>query len=146
MVGMTAKYIRSLVLLISVGVLGACSGSGAEPSPYEEVDTMENVTIELEKEVYDSEGDTFILTTINGSEDEISYGIAFTMEIQQDGEWYAVEPNEEVAFILIAHSLEPGNEAEEELDMEYYEPIEEGNYRVVREIEGEILTAEFKVE
>ncbi|MDZ7834672.1 MAG: immunoglobulin-like domain-containing protein [Alkalibacterium sp.] len=137
--------LRYVLLPASMLVLGACAENGLEPSPYEEVNTMENVRIELEKDVYSPEGDTFILNTINESEDEISYGIAFSLETEQDGEWFVVEPDEEMAFILIAHVLAPGEEAEDELNMEYYEPLEPGQYRVVREIEGEVLTAEFQV-
>lgn len=107
---------------------------------------MENVSIELEKDQYSSEGDTFILNTINNSEDEISYGIAFTLEKEDDNEWFIVEPEEEMAFILIAHILGPGEEAQDELNMEYYEPLDPGEYRVVREIEGEVMTAEFEVQ
>ncbi|WP_091529530.1 immunoglobulin-like domain-containing protein [Alkalibacterium subtropicum] len=143
---MKRKYIRKLALVMSISFLGACSENEAEPSPYEEVNTMEDVRIALEKDVYDPAGDTFILNTINESEDEISYGVAFSLEKERDGEWYVVEPNEEMAFIMIVHSLDPGEEAQEELSMEYYEPLETGDYRVVREIEGEVLTAEFAVE
>ena len=134
-----------MLLPICMLVLGGCSGNDLEPSPYEEVNTMENVRIELEKDVYSAEGDTFVLNTINESENEISYGIAFSLETEQDGEWFVVEPDEEMAFIMIVHVLEPGEEAQDELNMEYYEPLEPAQYRVVREIEGEVLTAEFQV-
>lgn len=145
---MTKKisYIRLFVLVMSMSILGACSEDASEPSPYEEVNTMENVRIELEKDSYQPEADTFLLNTINESEDEISYGIAYTLEKELEDDWYIVEPEEEIAFIMIAHSLGPGEEAQEELNLEYYEPLETGNYRVVREIEGEVLTAEFAVE
>ncbi|MER2063225.1 MAG: immunoglobulin-like domain-containing protein [Alkalibacterium sp.] len=140
------KAARGLVLAASVGVLSACSEIGSEPSPYEEVNTLEDVRLELEKDSYDPEGDTFMLNTINESDSDISYGIAFSLEKIQDGEWYIVEPDEDMVFIMIAHSLSPGEVAQDELNMEYFEPLESGEYRVVREIEGEVLTAEFEVE
>lgn len=133
------------VLSVSLMILTGCSSDESEPSPYEEVNTMENVKIVLEKEAYSPVGDTFILNTINESEDDISYGIAFSLEKEQEGEWYIVEPSEEIAFILIAHVLGPGEEAQEELNMEYYEPLDTADYRIVREIEGEVMTAEFEV-
>lgn len=140
------NYYKSFALIMSVSVLGACSENESEPSPYDEVNTMENVRIELEKNVYEPAGDTFILTTVNESEDEISYGVAYSLEKEQEGEWYVVEPDEEIAFIMIVHSLAPNEEAQEELNLEYYEPLDTGDYRVVREIEGEVLTAGFEVE
>ncbi len=132
-------------LISSSIVIWGCTEDGLEPSPYEEVNTLDNVSIEFEKNVYAPEGDTFILHTYNRSDDEISYGIAFTVETEEEGEWFIVEPEEEMSFILIAHILEPGEEAQEEVNMEYYEPFDAGTYRLVREIEGEVLTAEFEV-
>lgn len=126
-------------------ILSAC-GTTKEESPFEEVNTLEGVDINLEQDIYEPEGATFILTVSNESEQEISYGVAFTVELEEDDNWYVVEPEQEMAFILIAHMLQPGEEAEEELNMEYYEPFEEGHYRVVRQMEGEVLTAEFTVE
>lgn len=134
-----------ILLTSSLLFIGGCSSDAAEPSPYEEVNTLENVKIELEKNEYDPEDDTFRLNTVNESEDDISYGIAFTLEKEEDNTWFMVEPDEEMAFILIAHILGPGEEAQEELNMEYYEPLDTAKYRVVREIEGEVLTAEFEV-
>lgn len=140
------KTIKGLsALFFASFILSAC-GATKEESPFEEVNTLDGVGINLEQEIYEPEGDTFILTVSNESEQEISYGVAFTVEIEQDDNWYVVEPEEEMAFILIAHMLQPGEEAEEELNMEYYEPFEEGHYRVVRQMEGEVLTAEFIVE
>ncbi|OJF93120.1 immunoglobulin-like domain-containing protein [Alkalibacterium sp. 20] len=139
------KSMCCIILASGLLFLWGCSSNDAEPSPYEEVNTLENVKIGLEKDEYDPEGDTFILNTVNESEDDISYGIAFTLEKEEDNTWFMVEPDEEMAFILIAHILGPGEEAQEELNMEYYEPLDTGKYRVVREIESEVLTAEFDV-
>ncbi|MFO8069725.1 MAG: immunoglobulin-like domain-containing protein [Alkalibacterium sp.] len=137
--------IHYIILSSSLIFIGGCSANNAEPSPYEEVNTLENVEIALEKDEYRPKDDTFILNTINESEDDISYGIAFTLEKEKDNTWFMVEPDEEIAFILIAHILGPGEEAQEELNMEYYEPLDTAKYRIVREIEGEVLTAEFEV-
>lgn len=142
---MTRKITGLVTALLTSLILSAC-GTTKEASPFEEVDTLEGVSIQLEQDVYAPEGDTFILTVSNDSEEEISYGIAFTVEVEEEGEWYIVEPEEEMAFILIAHMLNPDEEAEEELNMDYYEPFEEGRYRVVRQMEGEVLTAEFSIE
>ncbi|PRY83517.1 immunoglobulin-like domain-containing protein [Alkalibacterium olivapovliticus] len=141
--------LKSLVKLSAIVFLGfilvAC-GENREPSPFEEVNTLEGVELQLNESVYDRENDTFLLTVINNSEQEVTYGVAFTVEKHEDDQWVMVEPEEEMAFILIAHILQPGEESEEELFMEYYEPFEEGEYRVVRQLEGEVLTAEFSVE
>lgn len=142
---MLKALLKSSPLLLVGFLLMGCTES-REPSPYEEVNTLEGVELQLNQSSYARENDTFSLTVINNSEQEITYGVAFTIEKSEDDQWVMMEPEEEMAFILIAHILPPGEEAEEELFMEYYEPFEEGEYRVVRQIEGEVLTAEFSIE
>lgn len=145
---MTRKGIKRLgvvLLMFFVTLLWACSNSEKEPTPYEEVNTLRGVRLSLDKEIYESEEDQFILTVYNNSQNEVTYGVAFTVEKLADNEWYVVEPEEEIAFIMIAHILESGEEAEEEINMEYYEPFDPGHYRIIREIEGEVMSAEFQV-
>ncbi len=145
------KWVNKLLVLSFVlFILSACGNSAdgeevGEKTPYEDVNTLEGVHLELDKDVYDAEGDTFTLTVTNHSNQEISYGVSFTVEKQVDDDWYTVEPEEDMMFIMIAHILEPDQEQEEQINMEYYEPLSEGTYRVVRQIEGEIVTAEFEV-
>lgn len=141
---MTVKLIRVAGLLLALIFLGGCSET-KEASPFEEVDGLEGVSLELNEEVYAPENNTFRLTVSNESEKEITYGIAFTVEKEEGDGWYIVEPEEEMAFILIAHVLGPGEASDETLNMDYYEPFDEGHYRVVRQIEGEALTAEFSI-
>lgn len=144
---MTRKRIQFLgfALLLSISFLWACTDSEKEPTPYEEVNTLRGVRLSLDKEIYESEEDRFLLTVHNNSQNEVTYGVAFTVEKLNDNNWYVLEPDEEIAFIMIAHILASGEEAEEEIHLDYYEPINPGHYRIVREIEGEVLTAEFQV-
>lgn len=134
----------SPILLLAI-ILAGCA-ENREPSPFEEVNTLDGVDLQLNQSSYEAEDNSFLLSVVNNSEEEITYGVAFTIEKLENEQWVMVEPEEEMAFILIAHILPPGEEAQEELFMEYYEPFEEGEYRVVRQIEGEVLTAEFTVE
>lgn len=140
------KIILKLSSFVLLGLILTACTERRDPSPFEEVNTLEGVELQLNQSDYEREENTFLLTVINNSEQEVTYGVAFTIEKLEDDQWVMVEPEEEMAFIMIAHILPPGDEAEEELFMEYYEPFEEGEYRVVRQIEGEILTAEFTVE
>lgn len=141
----TRKLLSILWIAFMVPLLWACTGTEEEPTPYEEVNTLRGVRLTLDKEVYESEEDRFLLTVHNDSSSEVTYGVAYTLEKLNNQQWYVIEPEEEIAFIMIAHILNSGEEAEEEISLEYYEPLEPGHYRIVREIEGEVLTAEFQV-
>jgi hypothetical protein len=138
------------VLTSTACLLMACSNGNdlGEESPFEKdgVNTIEGISMEMEKNVYQAEGDTFELTISNESEEEITYGVEFILEYLEEDTWYEVEPEEDREFILIAHILQPEEQASEELDLSYYEPLEAGEYRVIREFEGEPFAAEFSVE
>ncbi|GAA0359752.1 hypothetical protein GCM10008932_10430 [Alkalibacterium iburiense] len=141
----TRKLFSFFGIVCMVILLWACTGPEAEPTPYEEVNTLRGVRLTLDKEVYESEDDRFLLTVHNDSSKEVTYGVAYTLEKLNNHQWYVVEPEEEIAFIMIAHILGSGEEAQEEINLDFYEPLEPGHYRIVREIEGEVLTAEFQV-
>lgn len=142
---------RYIVLFIFAAVLftAACSNGNdlGEESPHGEdgVNHLEGVSIEMTESTYQSEGDTFELRVINHSESEITYGVEFILEYHDGNTWYEVEPEEEMAFILIAHILDPDQEAVEEINLSYYEPLDAGRYRLIRNFEGSPLSAEFEV-
>ncbi len=46
---------------------------------------------------------------------------------------------------MIAHILESDEEATEEINLTYYEPLTPGRYRVIRQINGEPMAAGFEV-
>lgn len=141
------KFIM-LSLLASVFLLNGCATTnlGEESSHGTDVNKLEGVSIELTKDTYQAEGDSFELVVKNNSDNEVTYGVAYSLEYMNDDAWYIVEPEEEMSFIMIAHILAPAEEAAEELNLTYYEPLAPGTYRIIRQIDGEILTAEFEVE
>lgn len=141
------KKIFALGLLTTIFLLTACGSTnlGEESSHGSDVNNLEGVTIELTKDTYKSEGDNFELVVKNNSDKEVTYGVPYSLEYLSDGTWYVVEPEEEMAFIMIAFILAAGEEAAEELNLTYYEPLAAGQYRIIRQIDGEELTAEFEV-
>lgn len=140
------KIFISTILSLTLILLSGCGSKIGVESPYgSNVNQLEGVSIELNKESYMTEGDVFELTTTNQSEEEVTYGVAYTIEYLNDDTWHIVEPNEEISFILIAQILGPGEEALETISMEYYEPLKSGQYRLIREINNKVLAAEFSV-
>ena len=142
------KIISLLSLtLMSIFILTSCGTNNlGEESPYgEDVNNLDGVSIELNKDTYKPEGDIFELTVINDSEEDISYGVPYTLEYYKEDKWYEVEPDNEIGFVLILYTLSPGDEASDEINLDSYEPLETGRYRVLRQIGDETLTTEFEV-
>lgn len=145
---MLMKQLKSLVLLtIALFIISGCqSNKLGEESPYgTNVNHLNELSIELDSDIYSPEDNQVELTVMNHSDEEITYGVSYTLEFLKDDIWYIVEPDEEMAFILIAHILAPGEEASEEINLEYYEPLDEGKYRIIRLVYGGPLAAEFEV-
>lgn len=132
---------------MSIFILTSCGTNNlGEESPYgEDVNNLDGVSIELNKDTYKPEGDIFELTVINDSEEDISYGVPYTLEYYKEDKWYEVEPDNEIGFVLILYTLSPGDEASDEINLDSYEPLETGRYRVLRQIDDETLTTEFEV-
>lgn len=142
------KVITMMSIIACLLLFNGCSSSntlGEESAYGENVNQLEDVTIELNKDTYLPQGDTFELKVFNHSDREITYGVPYELEMLHEGKWRKVETDEDIAFIMIAYILHPDEESVDEISLEYYEPLEEGRYRIIRMIEEEPLAAEFTV-
>lgn len=140
------KYTLFL-LVLSILIVGCSTSSIGEESPHgEQVNLQEDITITLDKETYSAEGNILELTTRNESDEKISFGVPFSIEMREGDDWYIVEPNEEVSFIMIAYILEPDGEFTDEISLSFYEALKPGQYRLIRQIDSQIYAAEFTIE
>ena len=138
--------IGSFLIILFILVLAGCDSPIGEESPYgNNVNQLEDVSIEFAENLYNPIDNYFELITTNDSEEEITYGVGYTLDYLNEETWHIVKPNEEVSFILIAHILEPNSESSEEINMTFYEPLNIGQYRLIRQINDSILAAEFSV-
>mgnify|MGYP005801425703 FL=1 len=105
-----------------------------------------NVTITTDREVYDNDCESVLLTIANNSDDMIEYGETWSLDKRLDGEW--VSQDDGTAFFhMIAHSLPAGNTVEYSCVLSTFlsEPSD-GEYRILKEIDGKVYAAEFKIE
>ncbi|MCD7945805.1 MAG: hypothetical protein LUF81_04280 [Clostridiales bacterium] len=75
----------------------------------------------------------------NQSGYEMEYGEYFSLEMEQDGEWYVLPPQGTLEFNSIAYILQDMEQAEETCDLTAYGDLEAGHYRIVKDD----MTAEF---
>ncbi len=75
----------------------------------------------------------------NQSGYEMEYGESFSLETEQDGEWYVLPPQGTLEFDDMAYILPDMTQAEETCDLTAYGDLEAGHYRIVKD--G--MTAEF---
>lgn len=81
----------------------------------------------------------------NNTDEEVSYGVAFILERKQDGVWHRADMDD-VAWIMIAHLLPPGETNTDELSFETFtDPLSAGEYRILKNIGDGLYSAEFSV-
>lgn len=86
----------------------------------------------------------------NTGDTSITFGVGYTLEKFQHGSWYEYPFKPDVAFILIALILRPGetHKGSVSVDLLKY-PLTEGRYRVVKKVSADgqsrVLAAEFTV-
>lgn len=91
----------------------------------------------------------FIIT--NHTDQEFDLGNIYYIDYEKDGIWYKLKEKHEFVSILMSHVLKANSQMEEKINWEYiYGELEEGHYRLIREIGIEnsariYVAAEFNV-
>lgn len=116
--------VNSLFLAVS----DTADESGISTMPLEMIMTVLDVT----------DGVVTVLID-NQSGYEMSYGEYFSLETEQDGEWYVLPPQGTLEFDDIAYILQDMEQAEETCDLTAYGALPAGHYRIVKDD----MTAEF---
>lgn len=123
-------------------VVGCSENNKLSPidKQYTEADTLE---IKTKKTEYSKDVKVIRYIIKNNSEFKASYGTYVYLNMLKDGEWYTVEFNsEDYGFTDILFSLPAHEQTEEELHLEnaFNLPLDEGEYRIVLEGDGNSAT------
>lgn len=147
------KYALFLVSfsLIALFVLVTCSpneeDSTMESSGSDSSSELEGVSMQTEQDSYPVGTEVITVFLTNDSDEEYYYGKEFRIEQQTDNGWQEVLFEEEMAWIQIAIELTPGEQTEEPIDLTFFEEdLDPGQYRVVKQIDGVPVYAEFRIE
>ncbi|MEL7608314.1 MAG: immunoglobulin-like domain-containing protein [Bacillota bacterium] len=133
--------------------------SALVPSGFAQVNTLPGVTLRTAQAAYPPSIEGILLAWENGNDAEYTYGEWFVIERQEGGAWYTLPYSDslpgEPAFNSIGYLLRPGSTGAQQVDLNFiYAPLQEGTYRVVKDIlevrapgdfDKYYLTAEFEV-
>lgn len=142
--------------LLCVLLLAGCGGKQAAPAepetageeaPAQEASGQETACV-LEtwdgalEDAYD--GLSYRLT--NNSGETATYGMDFSIEAWEDGQWQALPMAEDAAFTAEACQLEPGGTWTGTFGFSAFDcTVRSGTYRLVKQVGEERLTAEFRL-
>lgn len=138
-----------LTSILFIFFLTGCTKAAFEPSPYtaDDLNQLAGVTMKTVEPRYKSDTETIHVTLANETEEELFYGVAFSIEYLDEDAWVVFPFEEEMAWREIALILQPGETNREEITMTLFEhDFEPGTYRVIKEVAGKPLTAEFEIE
>ena len=127
---------------------GCTSKPELVPSKYDEagLNQLAGVVMTTTQTSYVSGTQKIQLKIRNDTDSEYFYGVAFAVEQKVEGKWYEVPFKEEPVFIQLAVVLAPHSENLETVDLGILAgELKPGLYRIVKEMEGEAVTAEFKI-
>ncbi len=113
----------------------------------EEVNTLEGVEIVIEKVTPTG----LVYAISNQSDRDVSYGRDFGIQMEKDGAWYQVEPDNPAAVTLELLTVPAGGRDEMEISWEdSYGKLPEGKFRIVKTIsdteQGYYLSGEFCID
>ncbi|MEG0748489.1 MAG: hypothetical protein RR408_00400 [Carnobacterium sp.] len=117
------------------------------PLDDKQINQLAGVSMSAEQEAYPVGTDQITVLLKNKSVEDYYYGKAFSLEKEVDDQWFVVPFEEDIAFIEIAILLGSGEETTESIDLSLFKgKLAAGKYRVLKEVAGETLTAEFLIE
>lgn len=148
---------RIFACVLCVLLLAGCgAGTAEKPAPSAE-DTGKTVNgetgtpepdaglvLEMEHECYDASLDRYTYFVRNGTDEAVFFGEAYSLQRQTDGGWKDLTIGVPGAFTAIGYEVQPDGAMA--LTCSYNTMLKfPGTYRLVKEVGGETLYAEFEI-
>lgn len=140
-----------LCVLLLAGCAAGGSNGGApraenapEPAPAEAQEPGAGLFMEMEHACYDASLDSYTYFVRNGTGRAVLFGADYSLQRQTGGGWEKVTLGVPSAFTAIGYELQPGGVMA--LTCSYNTLLKTaGTYRLVKEVGGETLYAEFEI-
>lgn len=105
-----------------------------------------NLDITLNKTSLPANAKKLELSISNNGTEDIFYGADYSIEKLNGTDWEVVPAVKDLAFAAIAYSVAPGTKQEFIVDLGQLNPaLDAGNYRLVKNINGQTFYAEFEL-
>ena len=146
-VDMRRYIVLAAVILIMISLAIYLALPHYRLSPYNDIASgTEEITVSTDKQIYDSESDTYItVVTANHGSEDFFFDRVIYLEVENDGKWYTV-PTDRAYFLNFVY-LRAGEEQVEHLyfshiDVSDIKYMRDRKCRVVKNIEDDIYISE----
>lgn len=145
---------RFFAALLLLALLSGCGAPAPRETPEEEhgedvrgpeaAAAPQSLILELEHPVYDPSMTQYTYLIHNETEAPVEFGEPYALQRRAENQWTDLTPRENFGFTAIGYSLEPGGVMALTCTLAMYEePPEVGEYRLVKQVEGQTLYAPF---
>lgn len=144
-----------LCVLLLAGCGGGGSGGGVSrpedtvetaPAETEALEPGAGLVMEMEHACYDASVSRCVYFVRNGTDETVGFGEDYSVQRQNNGKWESLRYKENYGFSSIGYCLVPGGTMALTCWMEMFqEKLENGVYRMVKQVGGETLYAEFEI-
>ncbi|MGL4337192.1 MAG: immunoglobulin-like domain-containing protein, partial [Turicibacter sp.] len=120
------KKISFLGVLLMMVMLVGCSQDSFNYDKLEKSNVVINdsdVLASIKENNSEQSTNTITLVLENKTQKEYLYGAEFSLEIENEGQWYIVPFNESAAFIEIGYMLDPYKTNEEVINLSYFKEL-----------------------
>lgn len=146
-------------LLAAALLLTGCAGgeqAAGEPEAPEQTEQIvpaedlapapEGLTMELERQVYDPSLTSYTYFIYNSTDAAVAFGEPYAIQRKDGDSWADLTMRDNVGWEDIGYTLEPGGTMALSCGFWLYEETPAaGEYRLVKEVDGALLTAEFSL-
>ncbi len=131
-------------LLASAALLTGCTP--LLPSPHGDVPESDTVILSTQFPVYDKDIDRIQVILENAGDTNLEYGAEWAVETRQGDDWKQLPFAEGYGWIQPLYTLMPGGTDNFYVSMDMLDyNLKDGTYRIVKEISGQVYTAEFMI-
>lgn len=110
-----------------------------------ELNANKSVLMQTEQSMYPPGVKNIVAVIANNTSETLDYGAAYALERKQDEKWYSANMDD-IAWIMIAYILSPGETQTHEINFEVLEgTLTDGEYRIIKSIGGGLYSAGFFV-
>lgn len=143
-------WIIAIAALLFTAGCGAAAQNGDQqhlkPSPYTKnsFEHVKGIRVYMDHRNYSARSKEITLIIENDTDEGITFGMDYTVEMERKGRWYVVPFRKDGAFLEIGQQMRPHQIVREKLSLNLLnDQPKKGNYRVIKKIDAQVFAAPF---
>ncbi|MET1249096.1 immunoglobulin-like domain-containing protein [Sporolactobacillus sp. STCC-11] len=144
-----------IIAMAALLFLSGCHDAGQnggqqhlKPSPYTKnsFKHVKGIRVYMDKRSYPARSKDVTLIIENNTDEGVTFGMDYTIEMKQKGKWYVMPFRKDGAFTAMAEQLNSHQIVRKKISLDLLsDQPEKGNYRVIKKIGAQPFRASFEL-